>query len=483
MLAVVGITGCKPRVREGVFSCEADNDCPPRQYCVERLCRARASGETDGVMRERDAAPGDAESAPDAAAGTPPDSRSGVDASIPQGGAGGRDDTAANGGAGGTGGSGGSGGRDDANGGAGGAGGSGGTGGQDDANGGAGAGGAVAGSAAPVDENAGASGAAGSAGAAAPDVASDPCKSSVCASEYPCQARGDSYTCRGQFADWPPSYLSAMFHATSEGTVEDQRTGLVWQRNLPATYSGCSQQTSAEGVTGDSCTAPEADRYCDGLTLANAKWRVPTKAELESLVDDGQYGPPIDAIAFPNTPVALFWTATAGQATDGGVIRWVVLFERGESVYSEPDTVARVRCVHSSVPAVESSGPGGTPPSRYAIANDYALYDTLTTLTWQRKVSSENAFTQELASSYCDTLTVANGGWRLPTRAELLTLIDPTRYEPAVDPAAFPDTPLNYYWTATTSVSEPGRGWASHVSNGTAFVTESNNLALARCVR
>lgn len=52
--------------------------------------------------------------------------------------------------------------------------------------------------------------------------------------------------------------------------------------------------------------------------------------------------------------------------------------------------------------------------------------------------------------------------WRLPSRDEALTLLDPARIGqgPAVDPVYFPETAAAEYWTATTFSLYPQGAWA-----------------------
>lgn len=78
-------------------------------------------------------------------------------------------------------------------------------------------------------------------------------------------------------------------------TVQDQITGLSWQR-------------SAFGGTGSWAGAKSA---CDGLTLGGkTDWRLPDVVELRSLVDDkGTYPYPTE---FPN-PANYYWSATPGN--------------------------------------------------------------------------------------------------------------------------------------------------------------------------
>lgn len=39
-------------------------------------------------------------------------------------------------------------------------------------------------------------------------------------------------------------------------------------------------------------------------------------------------------------------------------------------------------------------------------------------------------------------------GWRMPTRKELESLVDTSRYNPAIDTEKYPDTKSDWYWTS-----------------------------------
>jgi hypothetical protein len=71
--------------------------------------------------------------------------------------------------------------------------------------------------------------------------------------------------------------------------------------------------------------------------------------------------------------------------------------------------------------------------------------DNWTGLTWQRSVASPGTG-YSLAANYCTGLA---GGFRVPTTKELLSLIDPTAYSPAIDGNAFPNTPSADFWAST----------------------------------
>jgi hypothetical protein len=78
------------------------------------------------------------------------------------------------------------------------------------------------------------------------------------------------------------------------------------------------------------------------------------------------------------------------------------------------------------------------------------VYDTLTRLSWAQDPSSSNSTILGLMS-YCSTLSLAGGGWRMPTIYELASIIDLTRAAPAADPTFFPNNWL--YLTSSTIVA------------------------------
>jgi len=116
-------------------------------------------------------------------------------------------------------------------------------------------------------------------------------------------------------------------YTIASGAVTDEVTGLTWQRAVPA--------TSYEWA--------EAQTYCLNLILAGkSDWRLPTKKELESIVDWRVAIPAIDISAFPETPAVLFWSSTRWT---GSPSAFVVSFKDGRSESSDVRYAYRVRCV------------------------------------------------------------------------------------------------------------------------------------------
>jgi hypothetical protein len=272
-------------------------------------------------------------------------------------------------------------------------------------------------------------------------------------SNYPCVPSASvGYSCQGQFADWrmpdraAGSKFAPSYDTTSTpGVVIDLVTGLLWQRSLPPSYAGCSGK---EAMQGDGCTHAEAEAYCAQLSLDARRWRLPTKIELESLIDETRSLPAIDRVAFPSPiETGRFWTASPAPAI-GSHLYYNVSFATADTSVSEPSEFLSVRCVRSVLSA------SGTPTSHFRVdtATD-TVTDTRTELVWQHTLDPTFFATSEQAQAYCTGL---GGGFRLPGLKEMLTLVDPVlpapslnRGLPAVDDAWF-------FWTTSPALVATG---------------------------
>jgi len=83
------------------------------------------------------------------------------------------------------------------------------------------------------------------------------------------------------------------------------------------------------------------------------------------------------------------------------------------------------------------------------INGDGTVTDNDTGLMWQQATALGN-YTWEGALDYCEDLTLAGrSDWRLPTAKELLSLVDYSRYNPAINITFFPDTVISPYRSST----------------------------------
>jgi hypothetical protein len=117
--------------------------------------------------------------------------------------------------------------------------------------------------------------------------------------------------------------------------------------------------------------------------------------------------------------------------------------------------------------------------------HDGTVSDTLRGLMWQQGdgQNDQGGRDWEQALAYCEGLNLAGkGDWRLPNYRELASLVDYTRYNPAINPLF---SCRSYsYWSSSTLVGFPDDGW------GVAFCTgvvgtgdKSPNHFYVRCVR
>jgi hypothetical protein len=83
-----------------------------------------------------------------------------------------------------------------------------------------------------------------------------------------------------------------------------------------------------------------------------------------------------------------------------------------------------------------------------------AVIDRTTQLMWDLRTLDELKHADAVA--VCTASRVAGfDDWRLPTRMELESILDLTRYNPAIDTSVFPDTKPNCYWTSTPAACSP----------------------------
>jgi Protein of unknown function (DUF1566) len=241
--------------------------------------------------------------------------------------------------------------------------------------------------------------------------------------------------------------------------VLDRVTGLSWQRVVgSSTYD-----------------LGHASAYCAGLTLAgHSDWHLPSMIELASISDTSQVDPAADPVAFAGTPSEPFWSSQTDVTNSG--LGWYVFFESG-GVYVGNDVsrLARARCARGRASCVDDEA--GT----YSVTADSA-HDRSTGLTWQRRVDHDN-YTWPDAKARCASLDSDGGGWRLPSLRELLTLVDVTHVEPAIDASAFPDTPSEFFWSSSPSRAPAGTAWGVNFTRGSSGAGLIGTNAHVRCAR
>ena len=123
-------------------------------------------------------------------------------------------------------------------------------------------------------------------------------------------------------------------------TVYDKKTNLTWQR--------CS--VGQRWVEGTGCVGVVKTFTFDAAKQqGDAKWRVPTKGKLATLIDwnrkTNKQKPASDEVAFPDMDLEnlVYWSSTPRDASNA----WFVSFERGYIYYGYRSTPRAVRLMRS----------------------------------------------------------------------------------------------------------------------------------------
>jgi len=276
-----------------------------------------------------------------------------------------------------------------------------------------------------------------------------------------------------QWATWPmPSPPSAgLPHPQSytpvtvggDAMVQDNVTGLLWQRDQSTNFQDYDWQGAA-----DYCASLVLGGYCD--------WRLPSRVELISLVDYTRNPPTIDTTAFPNTGNIGYWS---GSGPISAQAHWSVSFGNASTTLSLPysEAVGPSRCVRG--------GRADVRPDHYTVGAGTTagtVRDNETGVMWQREVSPSTYMFGD--SSYCDAaVTGGFDDWRLPTVTELQTIVDDARATPPyIDTDLFPTATDAALWTSTNFVAASGFGWYVSLRFGASGSVVTNKYAV-RCVR
>ncbi len=130
--------------------------------------------------------------------------------------------------------------------------------------------------------------------------------------------------------------------ALNWGCVKDNVTGLVWEiktddnslHDKDWTYTGGSRPYDSCGKT-SVCTTDAFVKAVNAVGWCGyTDWRLPSKAEMYSIIDYGKYNPAIDTTFFPNTTNGVFHTSNGyvnfvSGSTEGAPKVYVRLVRNG----------------------------------------------------------------------------------------------------------------------------------------------------------
>ena len=315
--------------------------------------------------------------------------------------------------------------------------------------------------------------------------------------EIPCPSIGQPFY--GQDATYainPTSYTKLDINgiilpdsATSWVMVRDNVTGLVWEekQNMDNTADSAnphdadntfiwynSNPDTNGGNSGNFGSGANTENFLKALNDAHfggfSDWRLPSFKELTELVNRDAFNPCNNQAYFPNTKSLSDWSelfdywSSDTYAWDTA-LAWAMNFSYSNGNKANKSTANRlVRAVR---------GGQSAPSDRYVENDDGTVTDTFTGLIWEQN-TSDDTLSWEKALAYCEELSLAgNTDWRLPNINELNSLVDYSRYNPAITPANSAIPPDARYWSSTTVAYDTENAW--DVSFDYGILTDAKN--------
>ncbi|MFH0994340.1 MAG: DUF1566 domain-containing protein [Pseudomonadota bacterium] len=314
-----------------------------------------------------------------------------------------------------------------------------------------------------------------------PDTGQSKCYNNT--NEIPCPSPGQPFF--GQDASYrinPMSYtkLDGSGNALTDSAeswvmVRDNVTGLIWE--VKTTDGTLHDKDRTFAWSGSQNNDTDTKYFIDAMNIAQfcgySDWRMPTIKELGTITDYNIIGsePAINTKYFTNTQASFYWSATADTyVTDSA---WGIDFYNGYDNY-------RNKLSYKYALAVRSGQQSGG----YMEDNgDGTVTDTFTGLMWQQS-GSFSTQTWEEALSYCAMLNLGNyTDWRLPTKKEVRSLVDFSRYDPSINITYFIETFSNFYWSSTTNSHITDFAWGVNFHDGYDGYGKKSDYYFVRAVR
>ncbi len=115
--------------------------------------------------------------------------------------------------------------------------------------------------------------------------------------------------------------------------------------------------------------------------------------------------------------------------------------------------------------------------------NGEIVYDSKTELYWQSKPSNKK-FNWSSAKNYCSNLTYeGKSDWRLPNIDELKSLVDYSRYKPAIATNLIDIKIDDWYWSSSKYVNDSSSAWVVLFDDGYDFWVKRSRTVYVLCVR
>jgi hypothetical protein len=326
-------------------------------------------------------------------------------------------------------------------------------------------------------------------------------------------AGGSIISCSGTGQDgdikagavWPnPRFTNADGSVPVSGNVIlDQLTGLMWPQNATAT-AGLTWTQALDYVAGMNSGAHPNYGYTD--------WRLPNIIELDSLYNAqqmigstwlGTQGFGLAGSYSSSTTVASYTTDAWALDTGSGYVgansgktqlNNYVPFRTGNQ------TATALRWATGQTTSYYSGDDGASkkgvswPNPRFTDNGNGTVTDNLTGLIWLKNANCYGGITWQSALNAANSLVSGQcglsdgstaGNWRLPTRTELLSLVDFSQYNPPF-PSGYPFTNVQTgmdYWSSTTYAGHTPDAWIVSLADGLVSIPDKSNSLYVLPVR
>ncbi len=256
----------------------------------------------------------------------------------------------------------------------------------------------------------------------------------ICTHGYVCVARGiagGGNICVSETHSWlpMPDMRTPTDFVDDGATLKDSGTGFQWAKD-----------TTPVLQWSDALTACTTKSY-GGLT----DWRLPVVSEFLTLSDVSHFAQKT-TVAWSIWPKTNGYVWSATPTAGDGQQAWDFDFQSSSVIYGDQAWLMPVGCVRGG--STGGTGAG----SRFAVSADgKTTFDHASGLSWQRTTTASN-LTWAQAQALCsnNAAGLPGTGWRLPSRDELLALVDWQLANPAIDATAFPGTASARFLSGTS---------------------------------
>ncbi|MFA6010877.1 MAG: DUF1566 domain-containing protein, partial [Desulfobacteraceae bacterium] len=254
--------------------------------------------------------------------------------------------------------------------------------------------------------------------------------------------------------------LTSRLISNADGTLADTETGLIWN-NIDSTNSTWNYAISRLDIMN---------------SLSEEDWRLPTENDMNTLLDILEQDSTFDfSSVFTGVPLTgSFWTTVLAETDPGKALVFSLITGQTNEV--------------SIQQTLRSIAVRGVIQIRFIVNGDGTVFDSKTGLMWMRQNANNGLFmTFENALAFSNTLEFATyNDWRVPSRNEMLSLLDASIDDSVGYATVFPDSEA-VYWTSTTcpGLTDSHYGWQIDFNSGAEAITigDYTNSNVFRAVR